>query len=68
MSMLTDSMVFRAPREGDGSMHQSTDAKKLHGKGTDMYGDGRTLQLLDPGPVGRFGEKLSYLLSYLLNG
>ena len=37
--------VFRAPREGDGHMHQSTDegrmhqsmdAKKSHGKGTNI--------------------------------
>ena len=40
--------VLRAPREGDGRMHQSTDegrmhqfpdAKKSHGKGTDKVGD-----------------------------
>ena len=62
--------VFRAPREADGSMHQSmdegcmhqsTDAKKLHGKGTKSVthkvSRGRTSRLLDRiGPVGPFGE------------
>ena len=43
--------IFRAPREGDGRMHQSTaegrmhqsmDAKKLHGEGTDTFVDKQT--------------------------
>ena len=62
--------VFRAPREGngrmhqstdEGRMHQSTDAKKSHGKGTDTETDGRTSRLLDRiGPVGRFGENQQF--------
>ena len=60
--------VFRAPREADGRMHQSTDEGRIHnfpdatncmGRGqSQTQRNGRTLRLLDQiGPVGRFGEK-----------
>ena len=68
MSNLEHLPVFRAPCEGDGHMHQSTDegcmhqstdAKKSHGQGTDTYtSQGQTSRLLDRiGQVGQFGEK-----------
>ena len=49
--------VFRAPREGNGRMHQFMDAKKLHGKGTDTYTDGHCDSMKESAN-GRFFEKL----------
>ena len=52
---------------GEGRMHQSTDAKKSHGKGTDRHTNGQTSQLLDQiGPVGRFGENTTLKYSLKL--
>ena len=60
--------VFRAPREADGRMHQSTDegrmhqstdAKKSHGKGTKSVSraSGTDIATTRPKrPKGRFGE------------
>ena len=49
--------VFRASREGDKCIHQFPDAKKLHGKGTDIYTGGHHGSMKESAK-GRFFEKL----------
>ena len=49
--------VFRAPCEGDKCIHQFPDAKKLHGKGTDIYTGGHHGSMKESAE-GQFFEKL----------